>query len=102
MQIVIGKCVTGDFIIGKLEEKNNKPYLVDCYVVIVVPDQRNQQQLNSIIMPLMAPFDDKTVKEISIENFILSIVEAPEDIQRVYIKLTTGLDVVLPGIKIVQ
>jgi len=111
MQIVIGKCISGEFVVGKLEsridprdktERAKMLLLTDVYSIIIHPDPANQQRLRSMIMPMMAPFDDKSVKEISVERFILKVIEAPEDIERVYIKLTTGIDVVSAGTKIIQ
>jgi hypothetical protein len=101
MNIVIGKLVTGDFVVGKLELRDIGSYLIDVYAIIIHPDPQKPQQLRSLIIPLMAPFDDKAIKEISLDKFITTPQEAPDDIQRVYIKLTTGLDVATTS-KIIQ
>ena len=102
MNIVIGKTIGGEFLIGKLEEKNNTMVLKEVYNLIIQPDPKNQQQLRTLMIPIMMPFDDKAIKEVSIDKFILSVMEAPEEVQNTYIKLTTGLDVVSSRSKIIQ
>jgi len=93
MDIVIGKLVTGDFVVGKLELRDTGSYMIDVYAIIIHPDPQKPQQLRSLIIPLMAPFDNKAIKEISLDKFITTPQEAPDDIQQIYIKLTTGLDI---------
>ncbi len=100
MQIVIGKSIGGELIVGKLEEKDNNAIVADAYSIIVHPDPKTNQ-LRSIIVPMLAPFDDKAIKEISMDK-IIAVIDAPEDVQQVYIKLTTGLDIVSAGTKIIQ
>ena len=109
MNIVIGKIITGDFVVGKLETKRDAldksliiEYLSGVYGLIIHPDHNNPQKLRSMIIPLMAPFDDKAIKEISFDKLVAPPIPAPEDIERVYIKLTTGIDVVSAGTKIIQ
>jgi hypothetical protein len=100
-QIVIAKIITNDFVIGKLEQRDIGQYLTEIYTVIIQPDQRNPQQLTTMILPFMMPFDDKAIKEMEVDKFVISLIDAPDDLQRIYIKLTTGLDVAI-GPKIVQ
>jgi len=100
MQIVIGKCISGELIVGKLEEKNNNLIIANAYLIIVHPDFKTNQ-FNSIIVPMLLPFDDKAIKEISMDK-IIAVIEAPNEIQHAYIKLLTGLDVISSGTKIVQ
>lgn len=102
MQIVIGKLINGEFVIGKLEEKDGKTILSDVYTLYIQQDEENPRRLKSMILPMMVPFNDKAVKEISVDKFVLTVMDAPENEQRVYIKLTTGIDVVSAGTKIVQ
>ena len=100
MQVVVGKSLTGEFVVGKLEEKDGKPILTEVYNIIFHEDRNNQ--MRPMIIPMMAPFDNKAVKEVSVDNFVLTMIEAPESVQQAYIKLTTGLDVVSSGNKIIQ
>jgi len=96
MNIVIGKLVTGDIVVGKLELRDTGSYLIDVYEIFIYQDPQdpqNPQQLRSLIIPFMAPFDNKAIKEISLDKFITIPQEAPDDIQQIYIKLTTGLDI---------
>ena len=102
MNIVIGKTIGGEFLIGKLEEKNNILYLKEVYNLIIQPDPKKLKLLRTLMVPIMMPFDDKAIKEVSIDKFILSVIKAPEEVQRTYIKLTTGLDIVPSGSKIIQ
>jgi len=102
MQIVVGRSISGEFVVGKLIEKNDKPYLVDVYQLAMHPDEQNPQHLRSIIMPMLAPFTDIAVKEIPVEGYIVAMTVAPDDIERVYVKLTSGLDIVSSGTRIVQ
>jgi hypothetical protein len=103
MHTVICKSISGDFYIGKLEQRDGITYLVDVYNLVLHPSPDNPQQVRSLMLPIMMPFDDKAVKEISIDKFILAVIEAPGEVERTYIKLTTGLDIVVPGgSKIIQ
>ena len=100
-QIIIGKIVSGDLVVGKLEQRDTGQVLTDVYAVIFHPAPNNPQQLTSMILPMLTPFDDKPVKEMSVDKFVVAMTDAPDDLQRVYIKLTTGLDVAI-GPRIVQ
>jgi hypothetical protein len=106
MQIVLGKTVVGDFLVGKLESKkdlsgNDIPIIADAYSLIVIPDPNNREQMKTMILPLLYPFDDKAIKEVTFDK-IFAVVDAPQDIQNVYIKITTGIDVVPANTKIIQ
>jgi len=111
MHIVIGKGISGEFYIGKLEEKiilSDKagkvtvPILTGVYNLILQQlDKNHPEQLRTLMIPVMMPFDDKPIKEISIDKFIISIIEAPEEIFRTYVKLTTGLDIAPSGSKVI-
>jgi hypothetical protein len=110
MNVVICKIISGDFVIGKLEskidpsdktEKTIIPILIDVYNLIIQPDPKNPQQLRTLMIPIMMPFDDKAIKELSVDKFVLSTVPAPEEVYRTYIKLTTGLDLAPSGSKII-
>jgi len=54
-----------------------------------------------MILPLLYPFDDKGVEEVTFDK-IFATVDAPQDIQNAYIKITTGIDVVPANTKIIQ
>mgnify|MGYP007049673539 FL=1 len=43
MQIVIGKSIGGELIVGKLEEKDNNAIVADAYSIIVHPDPKTNQ-----------------------------------------------------------
>jgi len=106
MQIVIGKTVTGDFIVGKLESKktisgNDIPIMIDVYLLVMIPNPNNREQMKTMILPLLYPFDDKGVEEVTFDK-IFATVDAPQDIQNAYIKITTGIDVVPANTKIIQ
>lgn len=97
MEIVICKLITGEFIVGKLKET----HISDCFAIIMLQDPSHQNQYRSVIVPLMAPFDDKPIKQINLNN-VLSTIPAHEDIQRAYVKLTSGIDIISSGSKIIQ
>ncbi len=97
MDIVIGKIVTGELIVGKLSETG----INDAYLLIITPDNIQQGRFKSLIVPMMMPFADGAIKEISFDK-IIATIPAPEDVYSVYIKLTTGIDVVSTGTKIIQ
>jgi len=106
MQIVIGKTVIGDFIVGKLESKkdlsgNDVPIMADAYSLVMIPNPNNREQIKTMILPLLYPFDDKAIKEVTFDK-IFAVIDAPQDIQNVYIKVTTGIDVVPANTKIIQ
>ncbi len=57
--------------------------------------------MKTMILPLLYPFDDKAIKEVTFDK-IFAVIDAPQDIQNVYIKVTTGIDVVPANTKIIQ
>jgi hypothetical protein len=106
MQIVLGKTVVGDFVVGKLESKkdlsnNEVPIIADVYSLMMIPNPNNREQMKTMILPLLYPFDDKAIKEVTFDK-IFAVIDAPQDIQNVYIKVTTGIDVVPANTKIIQ
>jgi|ADurb_Total_1213_FD_contig_61_592949_length_903_multi_1_in_0_out_0_2 hypothetical protein len=106
MQIVLGKTVVGDFVVGKLESKkdlsnNEVPIIADVYSLVMIPNPNNREQMKTMILPLLYPFDDKAIKEVTFDK-IFAVIDAPQDIQNVYIKVTTGIDVVPANTKIIQ
>ena len=107
MNIVIGKSITGEFIIGKLDSKKDDfgkdiPVLTEVYSLALLPDTSHQQkQIKPIIYPLMFPFDDKPIKEITMDK-IFTIVDAPEDICKTYMEMITEINIVFPNTKIIQ
>lgn len=106
MQIVLGKTVVGDFVVGKLESKkdlsnNEVPIIADEYSLVMIPNPNNREQMKTMILPLLYPFDDKAIKEVTFDK-IFAVIDAPQDIQNVYIKVTTGIDVVPANTKIIQ
>jgi len=100
-QIVICKIISGDLVVGKLEQKDTGQFIIDVYSIIFHPSQNNPQQLASMIIPILAPFSDKSIKEMSVDKFVIAMADAPPEIQKTYIKLTTGLEVNIPP-KIIQ
>jgi len=106
MEIHIGKTVGGDFVVGKFEVKkdvsgNDVPFLADVYSLVIIPNPKQQDQVKTMIIPMLYPFDDTAVKEVTFDK-LFAIKEAPEDIRNVYIKVTTGIDVVATNTKIIQ
>jgi hypothetical protein len=101
MQIVLAKSISGEYFIGKLTDKDNHPILTNAYGVHIHPNPQNPNSLTTTIIPLMFPFDDKAIKEISM-NILLAVIDAPEELQNTYIKITTGIDVVKANTKIIQ
>lgn len=99
MQIVLAKSVAGEFFIGKLTEKDNLPMLIDVYSVNLHPASQKQGAIVTTIIPVMFPFDDSSIKEISMHN-IIAIISAPEELEATYVKITTGIEVVKPNLKI--
>lgn len=92
MNIMIGKSIAGDFFIGKLVEKNNSLYLTKVFNLAIRPD--SETQITTIMVPIMMPFDDKAIEEISVDKFSLILIDAPKEIENTYIKFTTGLHIV--------
>lgn len=100
-QIVICKIISGDLIVGKLEQRDTGQFITEVYSLIFHPSQSNPKQLTSMIIPILAPFDDKAIKELSVDKFVVAMADASPEVQKTYIKLTTGLDVEIPS-KIIQ
>ena len=100
-QIVIAKIISGDMVVGKLEQRDTGQVLTEVYAVIFHSSQNNPQQLVPMIIPILAPFDEKAISELSVDKFVVTMTDAPDELQRVYIKITTGLDVAI-GPRIVQ
>ncbi len=100
-QIVICKIISGDLVVGKLEQRDTGQFITEGYSIIFQPSRTNPQQLESMIIPILAPFDAKSIKELAVDKFIIAMTDAPPEIQKTYIKLTTGLDVNVPP-KIIQ
>jgi hypothetical protein len=88
--------VTNDFIVGKLEQIDSKQIIIDSYILFIQPSKQNPQQLFTSMMPMLAPFNDLICKEISVDKFVIMMVNAPAKIEQTYIKLTTGIDIVVP------
>ena len=102
MKIVIAKTIAGTFLIGKLIEKLN-PHdetetqmllsLEDVFSLVLYYETPNSDVLKTTIAPIMFPFTDQAIKEVSLNNLI-GMIEAPDDIQQTYIKATTGIEIV--------
>lgn len=100
-QIVIAKTNGGVFLVGKFENKpipetklhNTRYVITNVYEIQIV--FKEGEKPKPIIMPVMFPFSDKAVDEISIEYCdFLTIIEAPDDVRHAYIKMTTGIEII--------
>lgn len=101
MRIVLAKTIGGDFLIGKSGVEGKESVITDVYNIITYPDKTKTNQLVTALIPIMYPFEESGIKEIS-KDKLLAVIDAPEDLERLYIKITTGLDIVAPNNKIIQ
>ena len=100
-QIVIAKIISGDMVVGKLEQRDTGQVLTEVYAVIIHPAHNNPSQIATTILPILTPFNDDAIKELSVDKFVVAMTDAHDELQRVYIKLTTVLYVAI-GTRIIQ
>lgn len=107
-KIVITKITTGEFIIGKLDEKTKdilEPFIID--IIFDAPDNLKVPSPNVRVginfRPFFFPFQFKAERVFK-NSYIAQPVEAPEEFKTKYLELKSGLIIAntLPNNKILK
>lgn len=87
-EIILGKMISGETIIGKKNETDNGIAIDEAYLVNVVPNQ-NGQSFNVMLLPLFIPISKDAV-DVPADKIIVTVT-ASKDIENEYIKATTNI-----------
>ncbi len=86
MNVKMAKLVTGEVVVGKLNEADNT--LVEVVVLQpTTPQQQQQGQGNIMLLPYGVPFTQKIEAKISLAHAIMVYQEVIGDIQEKYLEL---------------
>ncbi len=91
--IKLFKLISGDMVIGKWEEENDK--IVDPAILQTVPSQQGGVQM--MILPFGYPFDNDIEGEIEGRHIIYKYQNCPEEVQTKYLEASSNLTLSTPG-----
>ncbi|RQD66568.1 MAG: hypothetical protein D5R98_02185 [Desulfonatronovibrio sp. MSAO_Bac4] len=83
------KIVTGDMVLGKWDEKENK--LTDLATLQMVPTQQGGVQM--MLLPFGYPIDNDLTGEIEAKHIIYTYKNLPEDLKNKYLEASSNLTI---------
>lgn len=83
------KIVTGDMVLGKWNEKENK--LKDLAMLQMVPTQQGGVQM--LLLPFGYPIDNEIAGEIEGKNILYFYKNTPEDLKKKYLEASSNLTI---------
>ncbi|MBI9079744.1 MAG: hypothetical protein JEY79_08390 [Pseudodesulfovibrio sp.] len=87
------KLVSGDMVVGKFDEANNK--IDDPATIQTMPTQQGTQM---VLLPFGYPFDQEMHGQISMEHVIFEYKGCPEELKTKYIEATTNISMSSGGL----
>lgn len=93
-QLIIVKTKFGELYVGVMD-KYNENKLIDAYQIQVVPE--NQNTFNVMLVPVFMPMDKNSVN-LNLENSIMSIIDAPQDLIDQYTLIKNNMEVPINSI----
>lgn len=90
--IQLVKLITGDMVIGKIDEQGGK--LKDPATLQTIPNQQGNVQM--ALLPFGYPFDNEIEGEISLEHVIYRYKNMPEDLKNKYLEASSNLTLSTP------
>ena len=83
------KIVTGDMVLGKWDEKENK--LTDLAMLQMVPTQQGGVQM--LLLPFGYPIDNELTGEIDGGHILYTYKSTPEDLKNKYLEASSNLTI---------
>lgn len=83
------KIVSGDMVLGKWDEKENK--LTDLATLQMVPTQQGGVQM--VLLPFGYPIDNELTGEIEGRHIIYTYKNLPEDLKSKYLEASSNLTI---------
>lgn len=83
------KIVTGDMVLGKWDEKQNK--LTDLAMLQMVPTQQGGVQM--LLLPFGYPIDNEITGEIDGKNILYFYKNTPGDLKNKYLEASSNLTI---------
>ena len=93
-QLIIVKTKFGELYVG-IMDKYNENKLIDAYQIQVVPE--NQNTFNVMLVPIFMPMNKNSVN-LNLENSIMSIIDAPQDLIDQYTLIKNNMEVPINSI----
>ena len=91
--IQLVKLITGDMVIGKINEEQGK--LKDPATLQTIPNQQGSVQM--ALLPFGYPFDNEIEGEISLEHVIYRYKNMPDDLKNKYLEASSNLTLSTPN-----
>lgn len=88
-EIHLVKLISGDMVIGKLDEQEGK--IKDPAILQTIPTQQGSVQM--ALLPFGYPFDTEIEGEIPLEHVIYRYKNLPEDLKNKYIEASSNLTI---------